>query len=84
VFKQSVALALLTLSLGGLASCKGSKPEDKPKPNAAITTGVNSGKLAVGAMPIGTKIDTDLQQEISSGKNKKNDKFTIKIQNTQL
>jgi hypothetical protein len=81
VFKQSVALGLLTLSLGGLASCKGGKPEDKPKPNAAITAGANNGKLVAGVVPIGTKINTDLQQEISSGKNKKNDKFTIKIQN---
>jgi hypothetical protein len=77
VFKQSITLGLLVLSLGGLASCKGG--EDKP--NAAITTGANNGKLATGAVPIGTKINTDLQQEISSGKNKKNDKFTIKIQN---
>ncbi len=81
MFKQFMALGLLTLSLGGLASCKGGKPEDKPKTNAAITAGANNGKLAAGVVPIGTKISTDLQQEVSSGKNKKNDKFTIKIQN---
>ncbi len=86
MFKQSIALALLTLSLGGLVSCKG-KPEDKPKPNAAITTtNGNNNKVAtaVGVAPAGLTIDTDLQQELSTGKNRSNDKFSIKIKNSSV
>jgi hypothetical protein len=79
MFKQSVSLVLLTLSLGSLVGCK-SKVEDKPKTSSALTTTTTSNKiLAVGAIPTGTTINTDLQQELSSGKNKNNDKFSIKI-----
>jgi hypothetical protein len=92
MLKQSVSLVLLTLSLGSLASC-GSKVADKPvdtvKPatsSAMTTTGNNkpattnkAGALAVA--PAGVTIDTDLQQELSSGKNRNNDKFTIKVKN---
>jgi hypothetical protein len=80
VFKQSISLVLITLSVGSLVSCKGA-PEDKPKPNAALTTGGKKLVSTEGIVPVGTMIKTDLQQEISSGKNKKNEKFTIKIQN---
>jgi hypothetical protein len=85
MFKQSIALALLTLSLGSLVSCKG-KPEDKPKPSAAITTTNSSNnKIAsAGAAPAGLTIDTDLQQELSTSKNRNNDKFSIKIKNSSV
>jgi hypothetical protein len=96
MLKKSVSLVLLTLSLGSLASC-GSKVADKPvdtvksatsaiKPatTGAMTTTGNkpastTGKLAV--VPAGVTIDTDLQQELSSGKNRNNEKFTIKVKN---
>jgi hypothetical protein len=92
MFKQSVSLVLLTLSLGSLASC-GSKVADKPvdtvksapvaikpAPTGAITT-TSSKPGALAAVPAGVTIDTDLQQELSSGKNHNNEKFTIKIKN---
>jgi hypothetical protein len=80
MFKQSVVLVLIVLSLGSLVSCKGA-PDEKTKPNAALTTGGKNLAPAAGVVPVGTVISTDLQQEISSGKNKKNEKFTIKVQN---
>lgn len=80
MFKQSVALVLLTLSLGSLVSCKGA-PEEKSKPSAALTTGGKKLATTAGVIPVGTMIDTDLQQELSSGKNRKDEKFTIKIKN---
>jgi hypothetical protein len=96
MLKQSVSLVLLTLSLGSLASCSSKvadKPVDtvksatasiKPAPTGAMTTTAkkppaSSGNLAV--VPAGVTIDTDLQQELSSGKNRNNEKFTIKIKN---
>jgi hypothetical protein len=84
MFKQITSIALLTISLGGLASCS-SKVEDKPK----AKTGSNSSALTKtggGAVvaPKGITINTDLQQEISTGKNKNNEKFTIKIKNNSV
>jgi hypothetical protein len=89
MLKKSVSLVLISLSLGSLASC-GSKVADKPvaqtKPattGAMTTTGNNKPATTgtVATIPAGITIDTDLQQELSSGKNRKNEKFTIKIKN---
>jgi hypothetical protein len=87
MFKQSVSIVLLTLSLGSLASCSkqvAEKPVDTAKTatSSAITTTnkpANSSALAI--VPAGVTINTDLQQELSSGKNRNNEKFTIKIKN---
>jgi hypothetical protein len=93
MFKQSVSLVLLTLSLGSLASCNSKvadKPVDtvksapaatKPGTTGAMTTTGNKPAGALAAVPAGVTLDTDLQQELSSGKNRNNDKFTIKIKN---
>jgi hypothetical protein len=93
MFKQSVSLVLLTLSLGSLASCSSKvadKPVDtvksapaatKPGTTGAMTTTGNKPAGALAAVPAGVTLDTDLQQELSSGKNRNNDKFTIKIKN---
>jgi serine/threonine protein kinase len=48
------------------------------------TTSSLSKSDATGVVPIGSMIDTDLQQEVSSGKNKMHDKFIIKIQNSSI
>ncbi len=88
MLKKSISLALLALSLGSLASC-GKKVEDRPV--AAIkpaTTGAlattNKNPAAAGALaqiPAGITVDTDLEQELSTGKNHNNDKFSAKIKN---
>jgi hypothetical protein len=79
MFKKSISLVLISLSLGGVVSC-GSKVAEQPKTMGSTAAG---GKLATGAdvIPAGITINTDLQQEISTGKNRNNDKFTIKIKN---
>lgn len=89
MLKQSVSVVLLTLSLGSLASCSkkvAERPVDtvETATNDAMTatTGnksASSGTLAV--VPAGVTLDTDLQQELSSGKNRDNEKFIIKIKN---
>jgi hypothetical protein len=85
MLKKSVSLVLLTLSLGGLVGCS-KKVEDRPvamnktATTGAITkTGAAAGGLAVA--PAGITFDTDLQQELSTGKNKNDDKFVAKIKN---
>ena len=88
MLKQSVSAVLLTLSLGSLVSC-GSKVADKPvdtvktATNSAIvaTTGNQPSRTGLAVVPAGVTIDTDLQQELSSGKNRDNEKFVTKIKN---
>ncbi len=77
MLKKSISLVLVTLSLGFLTSC-GSKVEDKPVKGGAITA---EKKVPAGAIPAGITIDTDLDKEISTAKNKNNEKFTAKIKN---
>jgi hypothetical protein len=92
MLKQSVSAVLLTLFLGSLVSC-GSKVAEKPvdtvktATNGAMTTttGNKPGtSSALAVVPAGVTIDTDLQQELSSGKNRDNEKFTIKIKNNSV
>ncbi len=90
MLKKSVSLTLIALSLGSVASCS-SKVADrqvantaKPATTGAMTTTGNNKPATAGALPVvpaGTTIDTDLQKELSSGKNRNDEKFTIKIKN---
>ncbi|WP_373541568.1 hypothetical protein [Chamaesiphon sp.] len=82
MLKKSVSLVLIALTLGGLASC-GSKVADKSASTASApaTTGAMTNSRALAVVPAGVTIDTDLQQQLSSGKNRTNDKFTIKVKN---
>jgi hypothetical protein len=60
----------------------GAMTATKPATTGAMTTTkkpVTAGALAVA--PAGITIDTDLQQELSSGKNRNNDRFVIKVKN---
>jgi hypothetical protein len=54
---------------------------NKPATTGAMTTTKPAKPGALAVVPAGITIDTDLQQELSSGKNRDNDKFTIKIKN---
>lgn len=93
MLKKSVLVALISLSLGSLASC-GSKVADRPvaqnKPatTGAIATNGNkpatSGAGALAIVPAGVMIETDLQQELSTGKSRNNEKFTIKVKNSSV
>ena len=86
MLNKSVSLVLITLSLSSLVSC-GSKVADKSATDKSATSGAMSttgdrkpaGALAV--VPAGTTVDTDLQRELSTGKNRNNEKFAIKIKN---
>ncbi len=90
MLNKFISLALLTLSLGSLASC-GSKVEDRPvATRSPVTTGAmtttNNNKLATTGngtivAPAGITLETDLQQELSTAKNRNDEKFTAKIKN---
>jgi hypothetical protein len=90
MLNKFISLALLTLSLGSLVSC-GSKVEDRPvatrtpATTGAVTT-TNNNKLATAGngtivAPAGITLETDLQQELSTAKNRNDEKFTAKIKN---
>ena len=85
MLNKSVSLALIGLTLSGLVSC-GKKVEDRPvaqtKPATTGAMTVNSTKAGeLAAIPAGITINTDLQEELSSGKSRNDQKFTIKIKN---
>ncbi len=97
MFKQSLSFVLISLSLGSLVGCgqkvaerpvdsvKSAMTGNKPAPTGAMTT-TNNSKLAptagaLAVVPTGVTINADLQQELSTGKNHNNEKFTIKIKN---
>jgi hypothetical protein len=86
MFKQFVSVSLLTISLGGLISCSSGKVADKTETKTtggALSTNKKTTNSA-NAIPAGVLIGTDLQQELSTGKNRNNDKFSIKIQNDSV
>jgi hypothetical protein len=84
MLNKSVSLVLITLSLSSLVSC-GSKVADKSATDksatsgAITTTGDRKPAGALAVVPAGTTVDTDLQRELSTGKNRNNEKFAIKI-----
>lgn len=86
MLNKSVSLVLITLSLSSLVSC-GSKVADKSTTDksansgAITTTGDRKPAGALAVVPAGTTVDTDLQRELSTGKNRNNEKFAIKIKN---
>jgi hypothetical protein len=90
MLNKFISLALVTVSLGSLASC-GSKVEDRPVAKSNPTTSgamttTSNNKLATAGngtivAPAGITIDTDLQQELSTAKNRNDEKFTAKVRN---
>lgn len=88
LLKQSVSLILVTLSVGSLASC-GSKVADRSTTTTtqpatapgAIAKTTTTTATALPVIPAGTSINTDLQQELTSGKNRPNDQFVLKVKN---
>jgi hypothetical protein len=86
MFKQFVSVSLLAISLGGLVSCSSSKVADKTetKTTGGALSTTKKTTNSSGAIPAGVLIDTDLQQEISTGKNRNDDKFSIKIKNDSV
>lgn len=93
----SLVLLMLSLgSLVGCSSQVVDKPVDTVKPPNTVPAGAKSASTSAitatktakpattGTLPIvpaGIQINTDLQQELSTGKNRNNDKFTIKVKN---
>lgn len=95
MFKQSVSVALLTLSLGSLTACSRSvsqQQSDTVKPTASVAQAGSTGTMVkpgtsqpattnLPIVPAGFQFGTDLEQELSSGRNKDRDIFNIKIKN---
>jgi hypothetical protein len=86
--KKLVTFFLSAALLGSVAACgqtvdnKSStlSPTKEVSQNTQITK--NNGQSQLAAVPVGTAIDTDLQQDLSTGKNKNNDRFTLKVKSS--
>jgi hypothetical protein len=89
MLKRAISLMLISLSVSGVASCS-SKVADRPTTNtvkpatSGAMTATSNKPATASALPVipaGTTFYTDLQKELSTGKNRNNEKFTIKIKN---
>lgn len=90
MFKQSIGLVLISLTIGSLGSCSKQVAERPVTSTTTSNTTIQPANTAnkpvttaqkLSMVPAGTKINADLQQEISSGKNHQNERFTLKVKN---
>jgi hypothetical protein len=81
--KKLMPLLLSVVLLSNTVAC--SKPSDKTSNTSTNTNTTTSGaKTAQSAVPVGTTFDTILSQDLSTAKNKNNDRFTLKVKNSLL
>jgi hypothetical protein len=79
--KKLIPLLLGAVLLGNTVACqKSSEPIGKTAAPANQSS-ASSGKLKnqAAAIPAGTSFDTILQQDLSTGKNRNNDRFTLRV-----
>ncbi|WP_017651426.1 hypothetical protein [Fortiea contorta] len=77
--RNIIPLVLSAALISSSVAC--SKPNDQAKtaPNSAQLTTAQKTQVSV---PAGTNIDTILQQELSTGKNRNDEKFILRIKNS--
>jgi hypothetical protein len=88
--KKLVTFFLSAALVGSVAACGGGQTIDKKSSTAPPAKDVsqssqitkNNGQSQLASVPASTTIDTDLQQELSTGKNKNNDRFTLKVKSS--
>ncbi len=80
-----VGFILASIMVVNLAACGGQKEAVKSSPNSTSIVKVDKNnptpKDPTKVVPVGTTLSTDLQDLITTGKNKNNDRFTIKVKN---
>jgi hypothetical protein len=80
--KQTISFLLGAILISSTVACQ-KAPEQannaQAPDNVKSASNTTSGKQA--SVPAGTSFDTDLQQEISTGKNHDQDRFTLKVKN---
>lgn len=72
--KRSMALFLSAVLVSSTVACQ-RNPEQANNTNSTT----NAALTQQGGIPAGTSFTTDLQQEISTGKNRNQDRFTLKV-----
>jgi hypothetical protein len=81
--KRTISVLLGAILISSTVACQ-KAPEQAnnaqaPADNAKSASNTASGQQA--SVPAGTSFNTDLQQEISTGKNRDQDRFTLKVKN---
>jgi hypothetical protein len=86
--KKIVPLLLGVVLLSNTVAC--SKPSDKTSNTSTNTSTANTATTTsnttkqLSSVPAGTTFDTILDQELSTGKNNNNDRFTMRVKNSLL
>jgi hypothetical protein len=79
--KKLMSLLLGAVLLSNTVACQQSSEPIGKTSAPANQSSASSGKLKnqAAAIPAGTSFDTILQQDLSTGKNRNNDRFTLKV-----
>lgn len=86
--KKILPLLLGVVLLSNTVAC--SKPSDKTSNTSNNTSTANTATTTsnttkqVSSVPVGTTFDTILDQDLSTGKNNNNDRFTMRVKNSLL
>ncbi len=92
--KKLMPLLLSAALLSGTVACR--KPIDQARDTSPVanqnqtavdsktSTKSNTLKTQQAAVPAGTSFDTVLQQDLSTGKNRNNDRFTLRVKNSLI
>ncbi len=78
--KKCLSLLLSATLLSGAIACSKSNDTASMAPDGTKATNVDT-KVQPVTIAAGTTIDTDLQQEISTGKSRDQEQFTLKVKN---
>jgi hypothetical protein len=88
--KKLISLLLSTILLSSTVACsKTQSKTDQASTSTNRTTAVSDttsskAKNPQAAVPAGTSFDTTLAQDISTGKNQNNDRFTLQLKDSSL
>lgn len=79
--KKLIPLLLGAVLLSNTVACQNSSEPIGKTSAPANQSSASSGKLKnqAAAVPAGTSFDTILQQDLSTGKNRNNDRFTLRV-----
>jgi hypothetical protein len=88
--RKIISLVISAALLSSTVACNKSDTQPKTTSNSAQSGIVQDKKVSSQAgtqnkqlsLPAGTQFDTDLQQELSTGKNRDNDTFSLRVKNS--
>lgn len=80
--QKLIPLLMSATLISTTVACR--QPTDKLSNTSANTSAPTTVKNQQAAIPAGTTFETTLQQDLSTGKNKNNDRFTLRVKNSGI